>query len=152
LFFGRFARYYFQVYGIKGDRAMFDIAIPAQWITIAAGGLVFVLGIVYIIKTKDVVADFRLVLIGHRRILSMAIACLGIFLCFTGGLVACLVVMGQRDSIGKTIILLCAGMLLILSLVTSATGGRTDYVLFKIGQFGMMVAGLMMIVGILLHT
>jgi hypothetical protein len=127
------------------------ITIPAQWIAIAAGGIVFILGIMYIARAGAIVNDFRLVLIGHRRVLSMAIVCLGIFLCFTGGLVAYLAAMGQRELIAKTIILLCAGILLILSLVTSATGGRTDYVIFKLGQFGMMVAGLMMVAGILLH-
>ena len=130
---------------------MLGLSIPPSWLTIAAGGLTFILGFAYIIRTGTIVKDFRLVLIDHRRILTMALVCQGFFLCFIGAVVAYCAVAGQYNPIARTVSFSCAFMLLVIGLWTGSTAGRGEYAVFRIGQFVPAIAAMMIFVGNLLR-
>jgi hypothetical protein len=123
------------------------ISIPPFWITAAAGILAFVLGIAYMARSGAIAKDFKLVITDHRRVVTMALVSQGLALCFIGIVVTVLALTGRHDASAKVVLFLSAGMLLVFGLVTAATGGRGEYVVFRFGQIGTVIAAMMILVG-----
>jgi hypothetical protein len=123
------------------------LSIPPLWLNIAAGLLMIVLGLAYIVKSGPMVKDYKIILSGLKRVLAMALVWQGLTLCFIGAIVVVLAVLGQRDAGSRLVSSLCAGMLLVLGIWTGSTGGRSEYVLFRIGQFALIIAAMMIFVG-----
>jgi hypothetical protein len=123
------------------------LSIPPLWLNGAAGIMAIVLGIVYIIRSGPISKDFKIIIAGLKRVLSMALLWQGLTLCFIGIVVVALAATGQRDQSAKTVSFLCAGMLLVFGIVTGSTGGRSEYVLFRIGQFVQVIAAMMIFTG-----
>jgi membrane-anchored protein YejM (alkaline phosphatase superfamily) len=123
------------------------LSIPPLWLNIAAGILMIILGLAYIVRSGPMVKDFKIILTGLKRVLTMAFVWQGLTLCFIGGVVVLLAVSGQQEHIAKTVSSLCAGMLLILGIWTGSTGGQSEYLLFRIGQFALIIAAMMIFVG-----
>lgn len=123
------------------------LSIPPLWLNIAAGILMIILGMAYIVRSDPMVKDFKIILTGLKRVLAMALVWQGLTLCFIGAVVVVLAVSGQREHIAKTVSNICAGMLLVLGIWTGATGGQSEYILFRIGQFALIVAAMMIFVG-----
>jgi hypothetical protein len=123
------------------------LSIPPLWLNIAAGIIIFVLGIACIARSGPIVKDYKIILTGLKRVLTMALVWQGLTLCFIGAVVVVLAALGQRDAGSRLVSSLCAGMLLVLGIWTGSTGGRSEYILFRIGQFVMIVAAMMIFVG-----
>jgi hypothetical protein len=66
---------------------------------------------------------------------------------FLGVLVLVLALEGEREHIAKSISSMCGGMLLVLGIVTGATGGQSEYILFRIGQFAQVISALLIFAG-----
>lgn len=118
-----------------------------MWLNMGAGIMTAALGIAYILRSSPMVKDFRLVMAGLRKVLVMGFVCQGLALCFIGAVVVILAAMGQADPSARIVSSLCAGMLLALGIVTGATGGQSEYLIFRIGQFVKVIAAMMIFVG-----
>ena len=114
---------------------------------IAAGILSLALGIAYVATSRSVTRDFKLVLSDHRRVLAMALVNQGLGLCFIGALVILSAIFGKGNTISRMVEWMSAGMLFVLTFVTAATGGRGEYVIFRFGQLGLIVAAILILVG-----
>ncbi len=114
---------------------------------IAAGILSLALGVVYIARSGVVARDFKLVLSDHKRVLTMALVNQGLGLCFIGALVILSAILGKGNTISRIVEWMSAGMLFVLTFVTAATGGRGEYVIFRFGQLGLIVAAILILVG-----
>jgi hypothetical protein len=123
------------------------ISISPLSLNFAAGIVAILLGLVYIVRSGAIIKDFKVILKGLKKVLAMALVWQGLFLIFLGLLVVVLALSGQREHIAKTVSYLCAGMLLALGVVTGATGGQSEYILFRIGQFAQIIAGFMILAG-----
>lgn len=122
-------------------------SIPPFGLNIAAGMIAMILGLIYIAKSGAIAKDFKIILKGLKKVLTMALVWQGLFLIFLGLLVVVLALSGHREHIAKTISNLCAGMLLVLGIVTGATGGQSEYFMFRIGQFAQVIAAVMIFAG-----
>ena len=123
------------------------ISISPLTLNLAAGVLTMILGLAYLVRSGAVIKDFKIILRGLQKVLAMAFVWQGLTLIFLGLLVVVLSLSGQREHIAKLISYLCGGMLLVLGIVTGATGGQSEYILFRIGQFVQVVAAIMIFVG-----
>ena len=123
------------------------ISIPREWLVIAAGALSLALGVAYVIRSGTVVRDFKLMLSDHKRVLMMALVNQGLGLCFIGTVVILAAIFGKGNLISRIIEWTSAGMLFTLGFVTAGTGGRGEYVIFRLGQLGLIVAAMMIAVG-----
>ncbi|HMD69420.1 MAG TPA: hypothetical protein VKF42_11115 [Chitinivibrionales bacterium] len=123
------------------------VSIEPAWFTIAAGVLCLALSIAYVATSRSVTRDFKLVLSDHRRVLAMALVNQGLALCFIGILVIFAALLGKRGMMVNVVEWASAGMLFVLAFVTAATGGRGEYVMFRFGQLGLLVAALLIAAG-----
>jgi hypothetical protein len=123
------------------------VALPPFSLNVIAGILTILLGIAYLIRSSAIVRDFKILLKGLQKVLTMAMAVQGLTLIFVGALVVFLALFCQQEHIAQTLSYMCAAMLLLLGLVTGATGGQSEYVLFRIGQFAQVVAAILIVVG-----
>jgi len=123
------------------------VSISPLTLNVIAGVLAMLLGLVYLARSGAIIKDFKIILRGMQKVLAMAIVWQGLTLIFLGFLVVVLALSGQREHIAKLISYVCGGMLLVLGIVTGATGGQSEYILFRIGQFVQVVAAIMIFVG-----
>lgn len=123
------------------------ISLPPLSLNILAGILTIALGLAYLIRSGAIIKDFRIILRGLQKVLNMAMVWQGLTLIFLGVLVLFLALQGQHERIAKSISYMCAVMLLVLGVVTGATGGQSEYILFRIGQFAQVVAALLIFAG-----
>ncbi|HUI91346.1 MAG TPA: hypothetical protein VLX68_03770 [Chitinivibrionales bacterium] len=123
------------------------LSVPPLWLNVAAGAVTIILGLAYLVRSGAIVRDFKVIIKGLQRVLSMALIWQGLTLIFLGILVIVLALSGQREHTAKIVSNLCAGMLLALGIVTGGTGGQSEYILFRIGQFALIVAAMMIFVG-----
>jgi hypothetical protein len=127
--------------------ALSFISIEPVWFIVGAGILSLALGIAYVATSRSVTRDFKLVLSDHRRVLAMALVNQGLALCFIGILVILAAVLVKQGMMVTIVEWASAAMLFVLAFVTAGTGGRGEYVIFRFGQLGLMVAALMIVVG-----
>jgi hypothetical protein len=121
------------------------IPIPHSWLMIAAAAGVFTLGIAYILLTRSITREFKLVLLAHRRILTMAIVATGLVHCFIGMFILFLFLFGQHDALARSIAWSCASMLLVLAVWTGSTGARSESGLLKTSHFIDIVAAALLL-------
>lgn len=123
------------------------VSVQSVWFTYGAGILSLVLGIAYVSTSRSVTKDFKLVLSDHRRVLAMALVNQGLALCFIGILVILAAVLGKNGAMANIVEWASAAMLFVLAFVTAGTGGRGEYVIFRFGQLGLLVAAILILVG-----
>jgi hypothetical protein len=123
------------------------ISLPPLSLNIIAAVLTMALGIVYLIRTGAIRKDFKIILKGLQKVLTMTLVWQGLTLVFIGLLVLVLALSGQREHIAKSVSYMCGAMLLVLGVVTGATGGQSEYILFRIGQFAQVVAAILIFAG-----
>jgi hypothetical protein len=123
------------------------ISLSPLWLNLAAGIITIILGLAYLARMGALIKDFRIILKGLQKVLAMSFVSQGLFLIFIGLLVIMLSVFGQGAPIAKTMVFVCSGMLLVLGIVTGATGGQSEYILFRIGQFAQVVAAILILAG-----
>jgi hypothetical protein len=124
-----------------------DLPIPAPFLTIGAGVIVFILGLAYLVRTRAIAGDFKLVLLAHRRILIMALGSQGLALCFIGALIAVVAIAAPHDACGRLVSLISAGMLLVFAVWTGSTGAQSEYTLLRLSHFVKIVAAAMIFLG-----
>ncbi len=123
------------------------ISIPPHWINVVAGIITVTLGLAYIARSGVIRKDFKIIIKGLQRVLTMLLVSQGLTHIFLGLLIVVIALSGQHAHIAKTVSSMCAGMLLVLGIVTGATGGQSEYILFRIGQFVQVIAAMMIFIG-----
>jgi hypothetical protein len=123
------------------------LPIPPSWLTIAAGVATFALGIAHILQTRAIAREFKLVLLAHRRILTMALAGLGLVQCFIGAVVLLTFFFAPQDLSAKIVAWACAAMLLVFAVWTGSTGARSEFFLLRISHFVNIVAAALLLLG-----
>jgi|WetSurMetagenome_2_1015567.scaffolds.fasta_scaffold285262_2 hypothetical protein len=123
------------------------ISISPVGLNIAAGLIAVLLGIAYLARVGAIRKDFKIILTGLQKVLTMTLVWQGLTMIFLGVIAIVLAVFGGSENISKTISFMCAGMLLVLGIVTGSTGGQSEYILFRIGQFVQIVAALLILAG-----
>lgn len=93
-------------------------------------GIIILWGIAHIIPTRAIVNGFGAISEDNKRILTMEVIAEGLTLIFLGLLP--ILVIALSDSPGKIVFLACAGMLLVMALLTLRTGARTPTIWYKI--------------------
>jgi len=103
-------------------------------ILLYTGSAIIILwGIAHIIPTKSIVGGFGPISEDNKKIIAMESIAEGFTLCFIGALV--LLVTGLAGSQGQAayiVYLTCAVMLLLMAILTTATGARTAILPYKI--------------------
>ena len=123
------------------------ISLTPLWLDLSAGIIAIILGLAYLARTGAIIKDFRIILKGLQKVLAMTCVSQGLFLIFLGILVIMLSFLGHGAPIAKMMLFMCSGMLLVLGIVTGATGGQSEYILFRIGQFAQVVAAILILAG-----
>ncbi len=96
-------------------------------------GAIFVWGVGHLIPTRSVVSGFGELAADNSRIITMEWLAEGLTLCFIGVLAALVTSRVGVASPGGTLVLrACAGMLLVLAVVSSFTGARTSVLPMKV--------------------
>ncbi len=126
---------------------MMTFSIAPSWFHIAAGVCAIALGIAYMARSGATARQFKLVLSDHRRVLVMALVNQGLALCFAGAILVMLSATGSVHGIGLTISYVCAAALFVFGGVTAATGGRGEFVLFRLGQIALVAMSMLVLVG-----
>ncbi|MBN2037903.1 MAG: hypothetical protein JW768_14270 [Chitinispirillaceae bacterium] len=121
--------------------------LPSELLHYAAAGLSVALGIAYCVQAAAVVRDFKLVLAAHQRILIMSLVSQGILYFFIGTLVMLVRLLTPHSSFCRVLSFACAGMLLVLSVWTGSTGGRSEFLLFKTSHFVTIIAAGCLLLG-----
>jgi hypothetical protein len=123
------------------------ISLPQLSLNIIAGILTMAFGIACLLRTGAIKKDFKVILKGLQKVLTIALVGQGLTLIFLGLLVVVLALSGERDHIARSVSNMCGAMLLVLGIVTGATGGQSEYILFRIGQFVQVVAAILIFAG-----
>ena len=97
------------------------------------GALIIVWGTAHLFPTKKVVADFGRITRDNQLVLTMEWIAEAILLIFGGVLV---VLMTARFGVGatatQTVAAAAALMLLVLAAVSALTGGRVDFIMYRL--------------------
>ena len=96
-------------------------------------GIIFMWGIGHLAPTRSVVSDFGQLTADNIRIITMEWLMEGLTLCFIGVLVALVTATIGQGHLATTIVLCaCAGMLLVLAVISAFTGARTAVLPLKL--------------------
>lgn len=99
----------------------------------AGGALTILWGAAHLYPTKKVADNFGRITRDNRLILTMEWIAEAILLIFTGVLVAVMTArFGADGAATQTAAAVSAGMLLVLAAVSAATGGRVDFIMYRL--------------------
>ena len=99
----------------------------------AGGALTIVWGTAHLYPTKKVVSAFGPISVDNRRILTMEWISEAILLIFTGALIIVFTArFGAGREITQTASVVSAAMLVVLAAVSAATGGRVDFIMYRL--------------------
>ncbi len=99
----------------------------------AGAGIIFIWGIAHIIPTRSVVKGFAEISRDNKLIITMEWLAEGMTLCFIGALVFLMVVFaGTENSAAAIVYWAAAIMLLVMAILTLATGARTSIIPIRI--------------------
>jgi hypothetical protein len=113
------------------------------------GSAVIILwGIAHIIPTRAIVQGFGAITEDNKKVLTMEIIAEGLTLIFLGVLAVLVTALGDSQSLTAKIVYLGEGaMLLVMAIVTLATGARTPTIWYKICPVVKTVVGILFIFG-----
>jgi hypothetical protein len=113
------------------------------------GSAVIILwGIAHIIPTRAIVQGFGAITEDNTKVLTMEIIAEGLTLIFLGVLAVLVTALGDSQSLTAKIVYLGEGaMLLVMAIVTLATGARTPTIWYKICPVVKTVVGILFIFG-----
>jgi hypothetical protein len=95
--------------------------------------IIILWGIAHIIPTGAIVKSFGQIPDGQKKVLAMEVIAEGLTLVFLGVLPILVTALGDADSLTAKIVYLADGaMLLVMALLTSATGARTPTIWYRI--------------------
>ncbi len=111
-------------------------------------GLIILWGVAHIIPTKPIVNGFGAISEDGRRIITMELIAEGFTLCFLGILVLLVTSLaGSQSQAAYIVYLSCAGMLIIMAVLTAVTGARTPAVWYKICPLVKTIVAILFILG-----
>ncbi len=110
--------------------------------------VIIIWGIAHIVPTKSVVKGFGDISQDNRRIITMEWLAEGFTLCFIGVLVAVITILtGAPDKTVIIVIRACAGMLILMAILTSVTGARTAIIPIKICPLVKTIVAILFLMG-----
>lgn len=113
--------------------------------------IIFVWGIAHLIPTKSVVSGFGRISGDNKKVITLEWIAEGLLLCFLGIIVFLITILnGYQNPVSLNVYRICAGMLIILAILTLATGSRTKIVFFKICPAVKALVAVLYILGSLL--
>jgi hypothetical protein len=113
--------------------------------------IIIIWGIAHLIPTKNIVRGFGAISEDNKKIIAMESIAEGITLCFLGVLVLLVSTRaGDTGQVAQTVYLACAGMLVIMAILTGLTGARTSILPYKICPAVKTVVAVLFIMGALL--
>jgi len=113
--------------------------------------IIIIWGVAHLVPTRAIVNGFGAISEDNRKIIAMESIAEGLTLCFIGVLV--LLVTTLADSQSQTafvVYLACAGMLLVMAVLTAMTGARTSILPYKICPVVKTVVAILFLLGSLL--
>ncbi len=113
--------------------------------------IIILWGIAHIVPTKAIVNGFGDITADNKKVVAMELIAEGLTLIFLGALP--LLVSLLTDDASKatdTVYLACAGMLLVMALLTGLTGARTATIWYKICPAIKTVVAVLYILAVLL--
>jgi hypothetical protein len=114
-------------------------------------GIICVWGIAHLIPTKNIVNGFGKITVDNRRIITMEWVAEGMTYVFLGVLVFLVTFFGDPlDSVSILIYWACAGMLIIMAVLSLFTGARTSIVPMKLCPLVKSMVAVLFILGIIL--
>lgn len=87
-------------------------------------------GLAHVAASKSVLAGFSSASLDNRRVIAMEWIAEGLALCFVGVVAALSAAVGE--STGETLVWACAGMLVVLAVLSLFTGARTSILPMRI--------------------
>ena len=117
----------------------------------AGATVVFVWGVAHLIPTRSVVNGFGNISEDNKRIITMEWLMEGLALCFIGFLVLGVALVGPiAEPISKTVLWMCAGMLVVMAIVSLMTGARTAVSPMKLCPWIKTTVAVLLALGVLL--
>ena len=115
------------------------------------GSVVIILwGIAHLILTKAIVSGFGEISDDNKKVVTMELIAEGLTLCFLGVLVLLVTIMTDSQSEAANIVYLaCAGMLVVMAVLTALTGARTPAVWYKICPAVKTIVAILFVLGTL---
>ena len=99
----------------------------------AGGALPVLWGTAHLFPTGKVVRGFGRISRDNQLVLRMEWIAEAILLIFSGLVVVLMTArFGARDAGAKTVFATSAGMLIVLAAVSAATGGRVDFIMYRL--------------------
>jgi len=99
----------------------------------AGGALTIVWGAAHLYPTRRIVRGFGSISKDNQLVLTMEWIAEAILLIFTGALVVVTTArFGAGGAATQTIAVVSASMLLVLATVSAATGGRVDFIMYRL--------------------
>jgi hypothetical protein len=97
------------------------------------GALTIVWGTAHLYPTKKIVSGFGPIAHDNRLVLTMEWLAEAVLLIFTGLLVVLMTArFGADDAAAQTAFAASAGMLLVWAAVSAVTGGRVDFIIYRL--------------------
>ncbi len=127
---------------------MFNFAISSQGLLISTGIALNLLGIVYLIQIKSIAKGFKFILTSHKYLFTMGLSGIGLFCIFIGTAVETCAIINPYSPVSKGMFFLCAAMLVLLGILVGSSGGKSDFVIFKIGAVAKIAAAMLMIAAV----
>jgi hypothetical protein len=114
--------------------------------------LPFAWGVSHLFPTRNIVKGFGEISIDNRRIVAMEWITEGVALIFIGILVALVTYIDQNSEISQVVYWTSFAVLNVLSLVSSFTGFRISFFLFKLCPFIFTGSSILILLGILTRS
>ncbi len=114
-------------------------------------GIITLWGVAHLVPTKAIVKGFGAISEDNKKIIAMESIAEGLTLCFIGVLVLLVTIyIGIKNEAADVIYPACAVMLLIMAVLTLATGARTSILPYKICPVIKTVVAVLFFLGITL--
>jgi hypothetical protein len=122
-----------------------------QILLYVGSGVIFLWGVGHIMPTRSIVKDFGEISADNRRIITMEWIAEGLTLCFIGVLVALVTNFGGLENeVSHIVIRASAVMLVVMAILSSATGARTSILPMKLCPYIKSGVALLFVLGTVL--
>jgi hypothetical protein len=108
-------------------------------------------GVAHIVPTGNVVSGFGDISVDNRRIITMEWITEGVLLIFMAALVALAALIDPVHLVSRSVFMLTAGMLVVLTVVSLATGFQVDFLPFKLCPAIFIISAATILLGVLIR-
>lgn len=122
-----------------------------QLFVYVGSGVIFLWGVGHIMPTRSIVKDFGEISADNKLIITMEWIAEGLTLCFIGVLVALVMIFGGLENeVSHIVIRASSVMLVIMAILSSATGAKTSIIPMKLCPFIKSSVALLFVLGTVL--